>query len=508
MDDDPARGGLERPVDDRAVKVQVRIERRAAAVDEGHRAEPGGATCARAVGAQAGLPRAQEEPQGSTLPVCIAFQEVARTLGHRQDPLAQGQLRQDVIDQMRCCLHHAPRVARWTNVAPLAPERDQDIVPARVAAGASEANSACYPAPACPSSHSFRLSYVARSCGSKRGEHGERRLGRRVIGAGAAGMMCAAQAGQRGRRVLLVEHYPIVGEKIRISGGGRCNFTNLHAGPANYLSQNPDFCRSALARYTPAHFVRLVERHGIAWHEKKLGQLFCDHSALDIIAMLRAECERGRVQWRIPCAVAGVTREGNGFVVATALGSVRCASLVIATGGLTVLKPNFNSADPPPGSTHDHALRALLGKLRSLGADPPTIGDRSGMGDTREVMERKGTFSLAKAFGAEVVVFDELGADDWMLIKPADSHWQNGSRCRAGCFGRAASCRLAASRRIATAATLRCRSRIPWAWRRSASPAVHTTGDPPRADFAGKIRAILDGAPAALGRTGNARFPS
>jgi hypothetical protein len=159
-----------------------------------------------------------------------------------------------------------------------------------------------------------------------------------VIGAGAAGMMCAAQAGQRGRRVLLIEHYPIVGEKIRISGGGRCNFTNLHAGPANYLSQNPDFCRSALARYTPAHFIRLVESHGIAWHEKKLGQLFCDHSALDIIAMLRTECERGRVQWRIPCTVAGVTRDNDGFVVATAQGSVHCASLVIATGGLTVPK--------------------------------------------------------------------------------------------------------------------------------------------------------------------------
>ena len=95
-----------------------------------------------------------------------------------------------------------------------------------------------------------------------------------VIGAGAAGMMCAARAGQRGRRVLLVEHYDVVGEKIRISGGGRCNFTNRNAGPDNYLSQNPDFCRSALARYTPAHFTGLVVRYGIAYHEKTLGQLF------------------------------------------------------------------------------------------------------------------------------------------------------------------------------------------------------------------------------------------
>ena len=159
-----------------------------------------------------------------------------------------------------------------------------------------------------------------------------------VIGAGAAGMMCAAQAGQRGRRVLLVEHYPVVGEKIRISGGGRCNFTNIHAGPANYLSQNPDFCRSALARYPAARFVDLVDRYGIGYHEKKLGQLFCNDSAHDIIAMLKSECARGNVQWSIPCAVDGVTRDEDGFTVATAFGTVRCESLVIATGGLTVPK--------------------------------------------------------------------------------------------------------------------------------------------------------------------------
>lgn len=159
-----------------------------------------------------------------------------------------------------------------------------------------------------------------------------------VIGAGAAGMMCAAQAGQRGRRVLVIEHYHTLGEKIRISGGGRCNFTNVNAGPANYLSRNPDFCRSALARYTPAHFVRLVERHGIAYHEKKLGQLFCDDSARAVVRMLKDECDAGGVQWRMPCAVAGVTHEGGRFVVATAKGAVRAASLVVATGGLTVPK--------------------------------------------------------------------------------------------------------------------------------------------------------------------------
>ena len=159
-----------------------------------------------------------------------------------------------------------------------------------------------------------------------------------MLGAGAAGMMCAATAGQRGRRVLLIEHYHRVGEKIRISGGGRCNFTNLGAGPANFLSGNPDFCRSALARYTPRDFIALVERHGIRWHEKKLGQLFCDETALDVIAMLRAECDRGRVDWRQPCAVDGVACQGGRFVVATAQGAVHATSLVVATGGLTVPK--------------------------------------------------------------------------------------------------------------------------------------------------------------------------
>jgi len=159
-----------------------------------------------------------------------------------------------------------------------------------------------------------------------------------VIGAGAAGMMCAAQAGQRGRHVLLIEHCHLLGEKSRISGGGRCNFTNTGAGPGHYLSQNPDFCRSALARYTPRHFISLVEKYGIAYHEKKLGQLFCDDSARQIIDLLKAECERGNVQWRMPCPVDGIRHTAEGFEVSTPQGPVRCASLVIATGGLSVPK--------------------------------------------------------------------------------------------------------------------------------------------------------------------------
>ena len=159
-----------------------------------------------------------------------------------------------------------------------------------------------------------------------------------VVGAGAAGMMCAATAGQRGRRVLLIDHYREVGEKIRISGGGRCNFTNVHATHRDFLSQNPDFCRSALARYTPRHFIALVEKHGIAYHEKTLGQLFCDGPSKQIIDLLVAECAAGGVSWRQPCGVGEVSRDGGGFRVETAQGAVRCASLVVATGGLTVPK--------------------------------------------------------------------------------------------------------------------------------------------------------------------------
>jgi predicted Rossmann fold flavoprotein len=159
-----------------------------------------------------------------------------------------------------------------------------------------------------------------------------------VIGAGAAGMMCAATAGQRGRRVLLIDHYPEVGEKIRISGGGRCNFTNLHVTHRDFLSANPDFCRSALARYGPRDFIALVEKHGIAYHEKTLGQLFCDGSSKQIIAMLVEECRAGAVEWRQPCTVSGIEKREGGFRIATSMGPVDCAALVVATGGLTVPK--------------------------------------------------------------------------------------------------------------------------------------------------------------------------
>ena len=159
-----------------------------------------------------------------------------------------------------------------------------------------------------------------------------------VIGAGAAGMMCAAVAGNRGRRVLLLEHYHKLGEKIRISGGGRCNFTNLHCDAGHFLSRNPPFCRSALARFGPRDFIALVERYGIRYHEKTLGQLFCDDSASQIIAMLKSECERGKVEWRMPCKVSDVRQSDGCYTVATEQGRFDAPALVIATGGLTVPK--------------------------------------------------------------------------------------------------------------------------------------------------------------------------
>lgn len=169
-----------------------------------------------------------------------------------------------------------------------------------------------------------------------------------VIGAGAAGMMCASVAGQRGCRVVLIDHATRLAEKIRISGGGRCNFTNRDVGPANFLSENPDYCRSSLSAYTPRDFLALLARHRIAWHEKHRGQLFCDDSSESIIAMLRRECEAGGVQWRMGCRVHEIApRAGGGFELRTDAGSLRAARVVLATGGMAI---------PQLGAT-DYALR-------------------------------------------------------------------------------------------------------------------------------------------------------
>jgi len=240
-----------------------------------------------------------------------------------------------------------------------------------------------------------------------------------VIGAGAAGMMCAATAGQRGRRVLLVEHAGKVGEKIRISGGGRCNFTNIHATWRDYLSENPDFARSALARYTPRDFLAMVERHGIAWHEKTLGQLFCDESSRHVIDMLRAECTQGAVEWWQPCEVGEVAREGEGFRLETPRGTARCASLVVATGGLTVpkigatpfayrLAAQFGLAVVPP--------KPALVPLALDAADLARLGDLAGVSLEAEVQCAGGRFR-------ESLLFTHRGLSGPAILQ-ISSYWQ------------------------------------------------------------------------------------
>ena len=158
-----------------------------------------------------------------------------------------------------------------------------------------------------------------------------------IIGAGAAGMMCAIQAAQRGRSVCLIDHSTKLAEKIRISGGGRCNFTNLNTKPENYISTNPHFCRSALARYTPQHFIDWLVKNGIGFHEKKLGQLFCDEGSEAIISLLKQECSAAGVNFLAPCNVEEVVRDNN-FLVQTSRGNFQAQSLVIATGGLSIPK--------------------------------------------------------------------------------------------------------------------------------------------------------------------------
>ena len=242
-----------------------------------------------------------------------------------------------------------------------------------------------------------------------------------VIGAGAAGMMCASQAGQRGRKVLLIDHGHKLAEKIRISGGGHCNFTNLYCGPDNFLSQNPHFCRSALARYTPQHFIALVERHGIRYHEKTLGQLFCDGSAQQIIALLRSECERGQVTWRMPCEVQAVSQNAEGFQIATTHGHYQSRALVMATGGLAV--PAIGSTPMAYQIAEQFGLAVITPRpaLVPLALEPETLtrfGDLSGLSLEVEVSCRKGRFR-------ESLLFTHQGISGPVVLQ-ISSYWQNG----------------------------------------------------------------------------------
>lgn len=250
-----------------------------------------------------------------------------------------------------------------------------------------------------------------------------------VIGAGAAGMMCAAVAGQRGKRVVLLDHAEKLAEKIRISGGGRCNFTNRVVTAENFISANPHFCKSALAGFTPQDFIAMVDRHGIAWHEKHKGQLFCDQSSELIIEMLRAECAEAGVQWMMPCRVNDVTRVadagGQEFILETDQGLVKCHNLVIATGGLAI--PQLGATDFGLKLARDFGLKVIeprpaLVPLTFNGDEWRHLVDLAGL--AIQAVVSTGMGRRAPAF-LEDVLFTHKGLSGPGVLQ-ISSYWQPG----------------------------------------------------------------------------------
>ncbi len=241
-----------------------------------------------------------------------------------------------------------------------------------------------------------------------------------IIGAGAAGLMCALTAGQRGKKVLLLDHASEVGEKIRISGGGRCNFTNLQIGADRFLSGNPNFCKSALDRYTQADFIALVERHRIAYHEKTLGQLFCNDTSRSIIAMLLAECARGNVDVRTDHAVTDVSH-ADGFRVTTAHGTFTAASLVLATGGLSIPKMGAT------GFAYDLAQRFGLRVTERLPALVPlkATPQMLGIDEVLAGVALEAVVSCAGQSFREAMLFTHRGLSGPAILQ-ISSYWRAG----------------------------------------------------------------------------------
>jgi predicted Rossmann fold flavoprotein len=253
-----------------------------------------------------------------------------------------------------------------------------------------------------------------------------------VIGAGAAGLHCAAIAGQRGLSVLLIDHSEKIAEKIRISGGGRCNFTNRDTTPANFLSANPHFCRSALARYTPQDFIALMRSHRIAWHEKHKGQLFCDNSSEDVISMLLHECDQGRVTRWQPCEVQAVRHGGDGFALDTTGGSVRCEQLVIATGGLSIPKIGATDFGYRIARQFGHSIQETRPALVPLTFDPVTWAPFAPLaGLSLEVKIEAGARRGSEARGAflEDLLFTHRGLSGPAVLQ-ASSYWTAGTPIR------------------------------------------------------------------------------
>ena len=241
-----------------------------------------------------------------------------------------------------------------------------------------------------------------------------------ILGAGAAGLMCAARAGQRGRRVLVLEKAEKPGKKILISGGGRCNFTNIGAGPANYLSSNPHFAKSALARYTPRDFLELVESYGIAWHEKTLGQLFCDGSSKQIVEMLLEECAKGLVDIRCNAEVTAVEHDGDRFAV-MASGQVAIApSLVIATGGPSIPKMGAT------GFAYDLARQFGLKVVEPRPALVPlTLGGEEVLFREISGVSAPVVATAGKASFPEAALFTHRGLSGPAILQ-ASSYWKPG----------------------------------------------------------------------------------
>lgn len=243
-----------------------------------------------------------------------------------------------------------------------------------------------------------------------------------VIGAGGAGLMCALQAAARGRRVLALDHASKIGKKILISGGGRCNFTNLHASPANFVSRNPHFCKSALARFTPEDFVQMVKDHGIPFHEKKLGQLFCDRSARDIVAMLVQDCEKAGVTFQLDCQVQAVTKPDR-FLLDTSRGRFSCESLVIATGGPSV--PDTGATDFGYGIARQFGLAlveptpALVG-LTWNESDLRSFGDLAGVSAETVITCHRASFR-------ENILFTHRGLSGPAILQ-ASLYWTQGDQ--------------------------------------------------------------------------------
>ena len=250
-----------------------------------------------------------------------------------------------------------------------------------------------------------------------------------VVGAGAAGLHCAAIAGQRGVRVLVVDHAERVAEKIRISGGGRCNFTNTQTTASNFLSENPSFCRSALARYTPHDFVGLVQRHGIAWHEKHRGQLFCDGSSDEIVQMLLRECAAGGVTRWQPCAVRAVRHGALGYALDTDRGVVQAAQLVVATGGLSIPQLGASGFGLALARQFGHAIvptRAALVPLTFAREDWAPYAELAGL--SLPVGIATGGARIDTAF-EEDLLFTHRGLSGPAVLQ-ISSYWQPGTPLR------------------------------------------------------------------------------